>query len=269
MNLGLTNLQAKIFITLFRLGGAGEGVRKISRESNIARQDIYRLLPSLQKMGLVQKIIAEPTLYKATPLETGFSMLLNQKTEEYHEMRTKATALFTHFMESSNPKVEPKEEAQQFTITSGRSLLLKSLGKIFLKAQTSIDVISSVEGINLTLFYALPHMKKTIERGVKVRIITDQRGKGLFEKNAKELRRLNLSDFQVRYVSSPIPVGMAIFDGTQASICVTSDQIVPSLWTNNLNVLTLASNYFEGIWAKSKIIELASTTESQATELSN
>ena len=90
MSLGLTFLQAKLYLTLVKLGNSGGEVRKISRESNIARQDVYRILPQLEKLGLAVKIIASPTIYCATPLENGFSMLLNQKTDEYIELQKKA-----------------------------------------------------------------------------------------------------------------------------------------------------------------------------------
>jgi sugar-specific transcriptional regulator TrmB len=47
MSLGLTLLQAKLYLTLVKLGSQGGEVRKISRESSIARQDVYRILPEL------------------------------------------------------------------------------------------------------------------------------------------------------------------------------------------------------------------------------
>jgi sugar-specific transcriptional regulator TrmB len=47
MSLGLTLLQAKLYLTLVKLGSQGGEVRKISRESSIVRQDVYRILPEL------------------------------------------------------------------------------------------------------------------------------------------------------------------------------------------------------------------------------
>jgi hypothetical protein len=47
MSLGLTYLQAKIYFTLTQLKTAE--AQKISNVSNVARQDIYRLMPTLEK----------------------------------------------------------------------------------------------------------------------------------------------------------------------------------------------------------------------------
>lgn len=60
---------------------------------------------------------------------------------------------------------------------------------------------------------------------------------------------------------------MALFDNKEASKCVSSEEIVPSLWTNNINVLKLAQTYFEDISVKSKKIKTAGNAESQAVEL--
>lgn len=69
VNLGLTYLQAKVYVTLLKLGDVGAEVRKIASASAIARQDVYRILPALQKMGLVEKVVAIPTIYRPIPLE--------------------------------------------------------------------------------------------------------------------------------------------------------------------------------------------------------
>ncbi|MEX2723761.1 MAG: helix-turn-helix domain-containing protein [Candidatus Freyarchaeota archaeon] len=52
-DLGLTFLQAKTYLNLAKLGKAN--VQTIAKASNVARQDIYRIMPSLQKLGLAEK----------------------------------------------------------------------------------------------------------------------------------------------------------------------------------------------------------------------
>ena len=82
MELGLTLVQAKIYLTLTKLDNAT--IKAISKNSNLARQDIYRIIPSLQKLGLVEKIIDKPTKYKATPIKIGV----------FHTTTTENTARF-------------------------------------------------------------------------------------------------------------------------------------------------------------------------------
>lgn len=87
MNLGLTLLQAKIYLALAQAGKTK--IETISKASNIARQDIYRIMPTLQKLGLAEKIVTTPTMYKATPIKEGYYLLLQNKTQEYTELRKK------------------------------------------------------------------------------------------------------------------------------------------------------------------------------------
>lgn len=99
MKLGLTLLQATIYLALAKLGKAG--VKKISKASNVARPDVYRVIPALGKIGLVEKIVATPTMYKAVPLKEGISILLQQKTDENIELQKKTKALLSNFQENN------------------------------------------------------------------------------------------------------------------------------------------------------------------------
>ncbi len=87
MDLGLTLLQAKIYLSLSEFEKAE--IRKMSKASNVARTDIYRLMPELEKLGLAEKIIASPTSYRATPLNEGFSILLENKKKGILRNRNK------------------------------------------------------------------------------------------------------------------------------------------------------------------------------------
>src|ERR1039458_8159881 len=80
MNLGLTLLQAKVYLTLAELGKAE--VKRISNASNVARPDVYRVISTLEQIGLAEKIITVPTMYKATPIKEGYYILLQNRSEE-------------------------------------------------------------------------------------------------------------------------------------------------------------------------------------------
>jgi sugar-specific transcriptional regulator TrmB len=60
---GLTLNESRVFLALTLLGAAS--VKEISKSSNVAREAVYRVLPSLQKLGLVEKEIARPTRFSA------------------------------------------------------------------------------------------------------------------------------------------------------------------------------------------------------------
>jgi sugar-specific transcriptional regulator TrmB len=76
-NLGLTIVQARTYLALAKLGTAT--IKTISKSANIARQNMYNVMPALQQKGLIEKVITTPTMYKATPMQEGLEILLREK----------------------------------------------------------------------------------------------------------------------------------------------------------------------------------------------
>jgi len=79
-SLGLTVLQAKIYLALARSGVAD--VKTISSVSGVARQDVFRVMSGLQELGLVENSASSQDVYNAVPLRKGLFVLLQQKVEE-------------------------------------------------------------------------------------------------------------------------------------------------------------------------------------------
>ncbi len=139
MDLGLTYLQAKTYLSLTKFEKAE--ANKIAKISDIARQDSYRIMATLENLGLVEKIIAKPISYKATPLKEGSLMLLQKKTKEHRILQKKTKSLLDG--DQKRNLLIAHEENTQFTITSERKLFVKRLEKSFEEAKTCEKVFSS------------------------------------------------------------------------------------------------------------------------------
>ena len=251
MNLGLTQLEAKVYLTLVIFGNGGADVKKIAKESNIARQDVYRILPSLQQLGLVTKIIATPTIYQPTSLKNGLSMLLKQKTEEHNALKKKIKKIFLASA-LNNVKASASDGAPQFTIISEKKLFLKTFEKKFLKVQRNISIICSNDGMKAIAFSSVKDFQRSMARNIRVRLITTKIENNQILERLQPLIRNHA--FELKFVSNASPVGLAIFDNREVSIRI-SHEMVPSLWTNNPNVIKLAEAYFEGMWSKGNLAE--------------
>jgi sugar-specific transcriptional regulator TrmB len=83
--LGLTILQAEIYLTLTKLEKAT--IKTLSTTTKIDRANVYRIVSKLQELRLVEKMITNPTVYKAVPIQDGAPMLLERQTQEYQEIR--------------------------------------------------------------------------------------------------------------------------------------------------------------------------------------
>ena len=118
INLGLSLLQAKVYMNLVNLEQAD--VKTIAKASNVARTDTYRIMRTLEKTGLAEKIIALPTMYRATPIRQGYSLLLQNKTREHVNLQKKTIELIKNHHESNHKTALQKEETE-FVVTSSES----------------------------------------------------------------------------------------------------------------------------------------------------
>ncbi len=248
VSLGLTYLQAKVYFALLKIGPVEADVRKISQISNVARQDIYRILPTLEKQGLVVKVIANPVRYRSILLKHALSKLMEKKTEEYQQAQYKAKLMEESF-EFDSEKIW-HEDRSQFIITSERKLFLKKLNNEIALAQTSIDIIYSKEKLSLITFHAIEAFKKSVDRGARIRAITDEWKSNLPNQNTQTI--INIPGFKLKLLSKSVPVGLTIIDGKEVNLR-TSERLVPNMWTNNSNVVTLAQLYFDGLWKQAKV----------------
>ena len=91
MDLGLTLLQAKIFLVLTE--SQCLKANEISKFSNISRPDVYRNLMKLQKIGLIEKIISKPYKFKTIPVETALELLINRRVNKTKDLKIKTQIL--------------------------------------------------------------------------------------------------------------------------------------------------------------------------------
>jgi sugar-specific transcriptional regulator TrmB len=242
MKLGLTELQAKTYLTLTRFEKAE--VKKISENSKIARQDLYRIIPALEKLGLVEKIIATPILYKAIPLSEGTSSLFQKKSTEYSSLKSSLEMLITDLEENSKAVADEENEAE-FVITSERKRLVANLDKAYSES-TSIDIVLPGNALNFMIFNFYETLSSVLARGVKIRVMAN---KSDMRKGTKQkLENLEThSNFELRYVETVFEFGFAICNGREVHIAISTKE-VPSLWTNNRQIVRINQMMFETQW---------------------
>jgi sugar-specific transcriptional regulator TrmB len=258
-DLGLTLLQARTYLALCKTGPAT--AKTISKTSNIARQNTYRILPTLEKIGLVEKIITTPTTYKATPIKEGYSLLLQNKTKENNELQKKTIELIEHSCEIDQ-KTALQEEAAEFVVTTSETLLFKRTAEREKTVQKSICVVGRGKGIRSRLFYLFPDLKRALKRGVRIRIITEKyEGDRSVQKIIQTLEENPL--FEIRYLSAPVPIKTIIHDDTEANMCIATQPTndFPCLWSNNPQFVKVMKAYFEDLWNKAQATPEISITK--------
>ena len=77
LSLGLSLNQAKVYLAILKLEKTPVG--QIAKFSKVRREDVYRLLPALEKMGLIERLMGKPIEIRATPISDALSFLVSEE----------------------------------------------------------------------------------------------------------------------------------------------------------------------------------------------
>jgi len=252
VKLGLTALQAKIYLTTVIVQKAG--VAKISAVSKVARPDVYRVLPTLENIGLVRKIIASPTIYEATPLKQGCELLLQSKKNEYTQIQQDTSSLIHDFYDKHIKAQDVS--SNDFVLISSATLLLEKFQIENAVAKSSIDVAGHWLAVRPLVFGYNPIFQKALKRGIKIRVVTEK-------PSAEQLRDVVKNPLlEIRFLDTCVPIKAVIYDGKRANMCVgtlSTDEIIPSLWSDNPEFVKVVLAYFENAWSNAKPVMISST----------
>ena len=249
IELELTLLQAKAYLNLARLGKAD--VNTISRASNLARTDVYRVMLVLEKLGLAEKIIDKKTMYKATPLKEGIVMLLKNKHKRYAEVEKRSRLLLNNFHD--NDSNISQADNQQFIITSESTLFRMRFEKSISEAKTCKMIIPAA-GLKYSMFYFFECIKTALKKGAKILIITEKTKDAAVNKKLRYLEKNPL--FEIRFTSaSSINFAVTVFNEKEVNLCISQNSEVPSLYSNNSQAVGEAQMLFEAIWNNSEVHE--------------
>jgi len=249
--LGLTVLQAKVYLTLVKSGKTT--IKTISKASEIDRSDVYRIVCRLQEKGLVEKIIAAPNIFKAIPIRDGLSILLRRKSEEYNEVKTTVKELLQK-CEESNEENALQGDGCQFIIVPKKEASNRKLRNTVENAQTSCDMILHWECFRYGMIEDTELWKKTVERGVKIRFIVykPEEDKAVSQVIQDFQRK---GSFNVRYVFESPPTTILLCDKKEAIVTISPaphPRETPNLWSNNAGIIAIFQDYFELMWRTSK-----------------
>ena len=78
--LGLTIVQAKVYLATIDAGPST--AKQISKVAKVAREDVYRVMPSLQTLGLIKKRISKPAIFEAIRPEDATTFLIDRRKKE-------------------------------------------------------------------------------------------------------------------------------------------------------------------------------------------
>jgi len=259
INLGLTSSSSKICLSLANSGPTT--AQEISKNTQIAIQDVYRLLKKLTEIGIVIKNINIPTIYEAIPIEHIVEHLVKDYELRQRELK-KELKVFVKQVNSRKKIFNKPVDQQLLSLTVGPELIRK-LGKDYAESKESFQVLSFSRIAQAASFYDDPKTNARIISGPKksstvIGISIKDLNSRIFE-NAV-IRRFYLENpaGETRFTTEPLKANLWVGDNKKAIIVLQEEGKfldIPVLTTNNPALVFLAYEYFLKMWEKAMSLD--------------
>ncbi|MGD6810135.1 MAG: TrmB family transcriptional regulator [Candidatus Bathyarchaeia archaeon] len=263
-SLNLTLNQAKIYLTLVNLTVAT--AKEISKTSKVARDEVYRAIPKLSELGLIEVIVDSPTKYKAQPIDEGIQNLQRLRNNEEEKTKKVIETLVKQY--KAGPQISKIDDIEnKCVLITGRAAELKTC-QLTNEVAYSCDIISHLPRILRQMDTYVELNSKRVnaietKRGKvfksRLLIITDPKRKEQvtdYIKFSKKTEKKNL-DCKIRMCSLNDHIDdvyIAIFDDKQFIIETKAPTDVKQsiLYSDNPFLVKIVKGYFNGVWSKSE-----------------
>jgi sugar-specific transcriptional regulator TrmB len=248
---GLTDTQSSVYLSIVRLGLATVG--QITKESRVRREEVYRVLPSLEEMGLAERVLGNPVKVRATPVEEALPSLIKRLRDETNRKVTALEAITVEYLKNQkNIDVAPLVQngkshltmISQWNAVNHRGLAMVS------ESQNEVSLITSIYNADLGFADFSDALRQASRRKVNIRIIAEAVKD---EKQFHEIlgkNRLSKSQLSLKYTNHP-SIHYMIADQKEAMLSTMADAHgteSPYLWTNEENLVGILQTNFEQLW---------------------
>jgi hypothetical protein len=268
INLGLTVLQAKVYLSLAKLGTSTG--RTTAKDAKVAPQDVYRVLAELQEAGLVEKIIAKPNKYCPMPINQGFAMLIKRRKNQTKQLERSVKTVSKLFQPAI--KGAQKTEEGDFILIGKKEPLENRAHQMVETAYANIDLMNEINDgmIGHDSLYTLE--TKFLNKGGRIRDILSKATPTFHLTKTFCSLQQRYPEFQARYLDFPTPAILMIKDGKEALVSTkakTKTLMQPFLWTDNLVLVQIIQQWYNQVWEKSSQENIIMNVSAKTVEAKN
>lgn len=236
--------------------------------SGVARQDVYRVLLELEKLGLVEKIIATPNRFRAVAPTNAISLLLEEKIVYFNDLHKRAQCLAKKIVANYGKPNYSAEKNQILLINEKQSIIHKAQ-ELISKSKLSIDWITPIEEFQKWMTFCCDSFRFTSNNGVKIRwILRIPINKKIPDFICAELTKS--PEIEIKFCPN-INVKFGIYDKEEIILAMLGDAEfgeIPAIWSNSPAIIALASDFFENSWKKGTgLLEIGEITKENDCEI--
>jgi len=256
-SLGLTGNQARAYVALVHFKVAP--VREIARLSKIRREEIYRMMPRLERLGLVEKILGKPIRYKSVPPKEAISLLFERQRESAKRKTAELAEKRKHLLgklKYGGAKRTVDEKGPSFILISDRKQATRKIATMIRNAKKSIDIATPRYGLQLGYAYE-DTFREAVKKGVRARILLE-----IVELDGLTVKTLRDAEssgdaIELRHVDN-LTSHIVIVDGAEVIVgtfLIPTEEKHVDLWTNSPAYVGVMNAFFNRVWQDSTDIK--------------
>ncbi len=251
---GFTTNQAKTYLNIVESGKTKVG--RIAVKTHLCRQDIYKLLPKLEKMGLITISIDKPCMIEAVPIEKALDNLVSKEREKVNLRFSYLENNLKEIINSIQEQPVNKEETR-FSLLNADEAIKNKEHLTFRKIRKEFLLVTNIERIETKSRHFRDLLQATAGNKVKTRLIVFAKDdsdtvKGSIEKIAPSTGRFIAKSIKKDPCTNyQIIDNKEIWIGTQQK---TENGSQCMLWTNDQNVIHIYRENFKRIWRQARTL---------------
>jgi sugar-specific transcriptional regulator TrmB len=252
LDFGLTVNQAKVYLSIVQSGPTSAS--KISEATHLHRQDIYKILPKLEKMGLITKTLGKPIMLQAIPVDTALEHLVAIETKKADDKISHLEAELkelTNVITDQQATGKTQEEERWLIPLTTDAEIANTAHLTFEHTRIEYDLVTTPELVTRMQEHLREHLRTLVKRGAKIRIIVENpNDENLVKRILKKIKPKG-GNFAAKLVYKNISVPYQIFDNKELWIGmkrVTESGLPCALWTNGRNMVQFFKESFEETW---------------------
>jgi sugar-specific transcriptional regulator TrmB len=261
-NVGLTEKEAQVYIFLAKNGVLKGG--EIAKQTKTNKAEIYRILKSLQKKGLVESTLESPVRFTAVAFEKVLDSSIKVKIDEAAQIEKTKEEILVYWKNLSRIKIESSLE--KFVVIEGNNKINQKISQLITETKNHLSTIITIPGLLRADQFGLfePILIQPTSK-IQVRFITDLSSPSL-DTIEKLLKRIHKPKFNltVRKIGSGLQLSprMIIRDGEEAIFFISpisnesvniQDEV--ALWTNCRELVLSFAKIFEEMWRTALNVE--------------
>ena len=248
LGLGLSLNQARVYLAILKLEKTTVG--QVAKLSKVRREDVYRVLPSLEKMGLIERLMGKPTEIRATRIANSLTSLVTEEKNKSQERLTGMRSIVQKLSLKDWKQPPPGEESIYILIAEKKAILTKT-SELINNSEKEVALIADKLRITQILAHFSDEYKQAIKKEAQIRLIFEgENPDGLLKEKVQKI--IGSASVSVKFHHEALN-HFIMSDDKEALITTSKENGLgesPSLWTNNSNLIGVLRTSFESDWKK-------------------